>query len=50
MSLGVIGVSLECLWSVFGVSLECLWVSLGKSYICRSALRATWALLIFNDL
>ena len=45
MSLGVFGVSLECLW----MSLRYLWVSLGKSYICRSALRATWALLIFND-
>ena len=52
------GESLEVLWSVFGHALECLWscfgyskvsqISLGKSCLGESALRQTWALLIFD--
>ena len=52
------GESLELLWRVFGAALECLWtcfgyskvfqISLGKFYLSKSALRQTWALLIFD--
>ena len=44
---GVFGAALECLWSCFGYS-KVSQISLGKSYLSQSALRQTWALLIFN--
>ena len=46
-ALEVFGAALESLWSCFGYS-KVSQISLGKSYLSESALRATWALLIFN--